>query len=305
MEVYDIAIIGSGPAGMSAAVYALRANMSVLLLDKLAPGGQMIHTDSIQNYIGLQSIHGVDLAMKMFAHAKALGVVFDYKTVVGIQESNGVKYIHCKEEAIVYTAKTVILCTGTKPRMLGIENELKFAGRGISWCAICDGASYRDKHVVVIGGGNSAVEESLYLADLAKSISVITKFDLTADPIACNKLLSKKNVKIYPYQDIIAFQGKEKLCGVQFQSTKTKAIQTVTCDGVFEYIGLTPVTECFHNLDIVNSLGYIEVDETMSTKISGIYGAGDCIVKSIRQILTACNDGVIAAQFASHYVKNL
>lgn len=304
-DLYDVIIIGSGPAGMSAAVYAARANMSVLLIDKLAPGGQIIHTDIIQNYTGFKQIHGADLAIAMYEHTQSLGVEFVYKSVKDIKQQQGQHIVYCQEDACVYHAKALILCTGTKPRMLGVENERRYAGNGISWCAICDGAQYRNKNVVVIGGGNSAVEESIYLAGIVASLTIVTQFDLTADPIACDKLRKMENVSIYTYQDVLGFYGDEKIRGIRFCSTKTKQPNDIVCDGVFEYIGLIPVNDCFKNLHIVNAMGYIEVDEHMATCIPGLYGAGDCIAKNMRQVITACADGAIAAQAASHYVESM
>ena len=158
---------------------------------------------------------------------------------------------------------------------------------------------------MVIGGGNSAVEESIFLAGMVKSLTIVTMFDLTADPIACDKLRAMENVKIYPYQDILEIVGDTKVEGVHFKSTQNGEETTVKCDGVFEYIGLTPTTDCFKDLDVLNKFGYVEVDERMATKVPGIFGAGDCVTKNLRQVITACADGAIAAQEASHYVKNL
>lgn len=304
--MYDLVIIGSGPAGMTAAIYGARADLKVLMLDKLAPGGQIINTNEIQNYTGMGTINGAELAMNMFNHTQELNVEFDYGTVCKIQDDGEVKHIYIEEdEDRVINAKSVIVATGTTPRRLNLEKESNFIGNGISFCAICDGAYYRDKDVVVIGGGNSAVEESIYLAGIVKSLTIVTMFDLTADPIACDKLREMENVKIYTYQDVLEFVGESSLEGIRFKSTKTCQETTVKCDGIFEYIGLLPVTDFVKDLGILNQQGYIEVNEHMETKIPGIYGAGDCITKNLRQVITACSDGAIAAQEASHYVKQL
>ncbi|MCI6886908.1 MAG: FAD-dependent oxidoreductase [Lachnospiraceae bacterium] len=304
MSQYDLVIIGSGPAGMTAAIYGARANMKVLMLDKLAPGGNIINTNEIQNYTGVGTINGAELAMNMFTHTQELNVEFDYGTVCRIEAEGEMKKIHIEEDAErVIEAKTVIIATGTTPRRLHVENEDRFIGNGIGFCAICDGAYYRDKDVVVIGGGNSAVEESIYLADIVKNLTVVTMFDLTADPIACDKLRAMDNVKVYPYQDILGFIGESALEGLHFKSTQTGEETTLKCDGVFEYIGLLPVTDFVRDLGILNEYGYIEVNDRMETKIPGVYAAGDCIVKNLRQVITACADGAIAAQEASHYIK--
>lgn len=306
MAQYDVIIVGAGPAGMTAAIYAARADMNVLLLDKLAPGGQIINTNEIQNYPGVGTINGAELAYQMFEHTQQFeNIAFDYGTVKEILDEGKVKKVLCEEDDKEFTAKTIILATGTRPRCLDIPGEDKFRGNGISWCAICDGAQYRDKDVVVIGGGNSAVEESIFLAGIVKSLTIVTMFDLTADPMACDKLRAMDHVTVYPYQDILDFTGDTKLTGVHFKSTKTGEENTVSCDGVFEYIGLTPTTEFLKDLGVLNQFGYVEVDEKMHTKVEGVYGAGDCVTKNLRQVITACADGAIAAQEASHYVQNL
>lgn len=305
VALYDVVIIGAGPAGMTAAIYAARANMSVLLLEKLAPGGQIINTHEIQNYTGVGTIDGAELAYKMFEHTQELQVAFDYGTVKDIKEEGNIKIITCEEEEKIFEAKTVILATGTIPRRLGVENEDRFAGENISWCAICDGAYYRDKDVVVIGGGNSAVEEAIYLASLANSVKVVTLFDLTADPVSCDELRALPNVTIYEFYNIEGFTGVEKLQGVRIKSTQTQEEVELTCDGVFEYIGLKPSTEAFAALGILDEQGYIKVNSRMETSVAGIYGAGDVVTKELRQVVTACSDGAVAAQVASKYIKTI
>ena len=306
MAQYDLIIIGAGPAGMTAAIYGARADMNVLMLDKLAPGGQIINTNEIQNYTGVGTINGAELAYQMFEHTQQFDTItFDYATVKEVVDNGKEKLVRCEEDDKEFTASSVILATGTRPRCLHVTGEDKLRGNGISWCAICDGAQYRDKDVVVIGGGNSAVEESIFLAGIVKSLTIVTMFDLTADPIACDKLRAMDKVSIYPYQDILEFVGDTRLEGVRFRSTKTGEEKTVSCDGVFEYIGLTPTTECFKDLGVLNQMGYVEVNDRMVSKVPGIFGAGDCVTKNLRQVITACADGAIAAQEASHYVKNL
>lgn len=306
MDTYDVVIVGAGPAGMTAAIYAIRANMSVLILDQLAPGGQMINTNEIENYTGTGKINGAELSMQMFEHTQELGVEFDYKTIVDIKDNGKTKTLICKEDDAIITAQTIIIATGTVPRTLDITGEEAYTGTGISWCAICDGAQYRDKDVVVIGGGNSAVEESIYLAGITKSLTIVTMFDLTADPKACDQLKAMPNVEIYPYQEILEFTGGEKLDGVRFKSTKEDAVERhIRCDGVFEYIGLQPTTEVFAHLGILDEMGFIQVDDDKKTTITGIYGAGDVTSKKLRQIVTACSDGAIAANAAAKYVDSL
>ena len=305
MADYDLIIIGSGPAGMTAAVYGARANLSVLMLDRLAPGGKIINTSEIQNYTGMGTVEGTDLAIRMFQHTQELNVEFDYRTVLKVQDMGKEKLVICQEEDKTYTAHAVILSTGTSPRMLGAAGEERYVGNGISWCAICDGAGCRDKDVVVIGGGNSAVEEAAYLSGFAKSVTVVVRSRLSADPIACDKLLSQKNVKLYAGHDVLEFCGEKKLEGVRLRSKETKEDFRVNCEQVFEYIGQIPATDCFRELGVLDEKGYVEINERMETAVSGIFGAGDCITKNLRQVITACADGAIAAQSAAHYVQNL
>ncbi|HJB65597.1 MAG TPA: NAD(P)/FAD-dependent oxidoreductase [Candidatus Mailhella merdavium] len=306
MNSYDIVIVGGGPAGLTASIYAVRANMKTLVLDKLAPGGQIINTNEIANYTGFGVINGAELAIKMFEHSQEAGAEFEYKTVLAIRDEGAVKKVICEEEGTVYEARAVIIATGTRPRRLGVPGEEAHAGAGISWCAVCDGAQYRGKDVVVIGGGNSAVEESIYLAGIVNKLTVVTMFDLTADPSACDKLRAMPNVTVYPYQDILEFLGTDKLEGVRFKSTKEDAVErTVSCDGVFEYIGLEPTAGFCADLGILDRTGCIVTDAAMCTSRPGIFAAGDIIVKGLRQVATACGDGAIAANSASKYVESL
>ncbi len=305
-NIYDIVIVGAGPAGMTAAIYAIRANMKVLMLDRLSPGGQMVNTNEVENYTGAGKLSGAELSIKMFEHTQELGVEFDYKTVIDISNGGPLKTITCEEDDTVYTARAVILATGTVPRRLGVPGEDQWAASGISWCAICDGAQYRGKEVVVIGGGNSAVEESIYLAGICTKLTIVTMFDLTADPKACDQLRKMPNVTVYPYQEVLEFTGEDRLTGVRFKSTKEDATERhVTCDGVFEYIGFQASSQAFAKLGIIDRTGCIQTDARMRTSAPGIFGAGDITVKHLRQIVTACSDGAVAANSAASYVESL
>ena len=306
MDRYDVVIVGGGPAGLTASVYAARANMRTLVLDRLAPGGQIVNTNEIANYLGVGTINGAELAIKMFEQSQETGAEFDYKTVVAIEDKGDGKVVVCEEDDTRIETSAVIIATGTRPRRLNIPGEENHAGAGISWCAICDGAQYKGKDVVVIGGGNSAVEESIYLAGITNKLTVVTMFDLTADPVACDKLRAMPNVTVYPYQDVLEFLGADKLEGVRFKSTKEDATErTVMCDGVFEYIGLEPTAGFCKDLGILDKFGCIVVDSKMATSRPGIFAAGDIIVKQLRQVATACGDGAIAAHNAAAYVESL
>lgn len=307
MSKYDLVVIGAGPAGMTAAIYGVRANLNVCMLEKLAPGGQMINTNEIENYPGAGKVNGSELSLKMFEHAMELGVEFDYRTVTDIEAAGDVKRIYTEESDEAIEASTVIIATGTRPRTLDIPGEEEFIGSNISWCAICDGAKYRDKDVVIIGGGNSAVDEGTYLASIVKSLTIITDFDLTADPVSSDYLRSLPNVTVHPYKQVVEFVGQGgEFKGVKFVDKETgENEQIVECDGVFEYIGAIPYTEFLKDTGILESHGYIETNERMETKIPGVFAAGDCISKHLRQVVTATSDGAIAAQEASAYLKTL
>lgn len=307
MSAYDLVVIGAGPAGMTAAIYGVRANLKVLMLDKLAPGGQIVNTNEIENYPGAGKINGAELAFKMFEHAQELGVEFDYRTVNKIEDAGKIKRIYTEEDSNPIETLTVIVATGTRPRTLNVPGEAEFKGSAISWCAICDGAKYRDKDVVVIGGGNSAVDEGTYLASIVNSLTIITDFDLTADPVSCDYLRSLPNVTVHPYKRVVEFIGEGgQFKGVKFVDKETgENEQIVNCDGVFEYIGAIPSTEFLEDLDILESHGFIVTNERMATKVPGIFGAGDCISKHLRQVVTATSDGAVAAEEAANYIKSL
>ena len=305
-KIYDVIVLGAGPAGLTAGLYAGRSRLSTLIIEKGQDGGQIAITNEIENYTGAGKLTGAELAIKMFEHTQELGVEFDYRTVIDLIDEGEWKIVVCEEDDAVYQAKAVILATGTVPRRLGVPGEDQWAGSGISWCAICDGAQYRDKEVVVIGGGNSAVEESIYLAGICTKLTIVTMFDLTADPKACDQLRKMPNVTIYPYQDVLEFTGEDRLTGVRFKSTKEDATERyVTCDGVFEYIGFQASSAAFARLGILDRTGCIEADARMRTKVPGIFGAGDITVKHLRQIVTACSDGAVAANSAASYVESL
>lgn len=305
--MYDLVIAGSGPAGMTAAIYGVRANLKVLLLDRLAPGGQLVNTNEIENYPGAGKINGAELAMNMYEHCMELGVEFDYATVNKIEEmDSGNKLIYTDEREEPIEARTVILAMGTTPRRLNIPGENELAGSSVSWCAICDGAKYRDKDVVIIGGGNSAVDEGIFLAGIVNNLTVITDFDLTCDPVTGDYLRSLDNVTIHPYKRVDEFRLKDgKLEGVVFQDKDGGEEEFVPTDGVFEYIGAIPRTEFLKGTDLINDFAYIKVDDRMATSIPGVFGAGDCTVKNLRQVSTAISDGAIAGHEASVYLKHL
>lgn len=301
--LYDVLIIGAGPAGITAAIYAKRANLKVAMFEKDTPGGQLSKYNEIENYTGAKKVAGYELATMMIDHAYQLDIEVIYEDVTKVELDGNVKKLITPNKT--YETKAVIVATGNVPRRLGVENEDELAMNGISWCAICDGPLYKDRKVVVIGGGNSAVEEASYLSTLATHVTVVQNLDdLTADEKAQGILRSMKNVDI-KYSTIVSkfLKDDKGLTGVVLKSTVDGKEETVLADGVFEYVGLTPVTDMVKELGITNDYGYIETNEKMQTKVDGIFAAGDVITKQIRQVVTATADGAIATQNALRYLE--
>lgn len=305
----DIAIVGAGPAGMTAAIYAARANRNVLLIEKLVPGGQMAGTNEVQNFPGLGTVSGADLAVQMLSHAESFEkVTVCYDTVTGLRDKGALqKEMICADKS--YSAKTVILASGAHYRKLGVPGEERFAGNGVSWCAVCDGERYRGKDVVVIGGGNSAVEEAVFLAGIVRSLTLVTMLGLTADASSCARLRACSNVRIYLYQDVDEIVGDRYVEGVRFHPNgkgtedQDTGERTVPCDGVFVYIGMEPSTDFLEDTGLLEN-GYLAVGSRQQTRWPGVFGAGDCCTKELRQIVTACADGAAAAVQAFHYLQS-
>lgn len=294
---FNLVIIGAGPAGCTASLYASRAGLSTLLLDNGAPGGKLIKTFEIANYPGVPTQSGVDLAMKMFEQATSFGAVYEYGDVMEVTEDKVVKLSDGQE----IQADAIILATGTKERLLHIPGEQENIGRGVSFCAVCDGAFFKDKDVVVIGGGNSALEESLYLTKFANVTIVIRRDVFRAEKSIQEQVESNDKIKIIKKhipKEILSENGK--VSGIVLENVDTKETQTLSCSGIFPYVGQDPMTQSIQKLGICDERGYVIVDKNMETKIKGIYAAGDVIQKDLRQVVTATNDGAIAAQHIFH-----
>jgi len=303
---YDVAIIGAGPAGMTAAVYAARAGLSVGLIEAGAPGGQMVNTFEIENYTGFEKITGPELSMKMFDHAKAAGALYVYGDVQKVlPQEDGTHLIDCGMNQFV--ACSVIVATGTKHRKLDIPGEAELAGRGISWCAICDGAFFKDEEVVVIGGGDAAIEEAIYLTGLAKKVYVVHRRDrLRAANILQERAFANEKIEIIWNSVPVKFTATEegKFESITLKNLISNDETDLKVSGAFIYIGNDPVTHMLDGLDITNEFGNVVVDAKMSTKVPGIFAAGDVIQKELRQVVTATNDGAIAAQSVYKYLEN-
>lgn len=301
-EIYDVIIIGAGPAGMTSAIYASRANLSVLMIEKKYPGGQMLSTGEIENYTGYEEISGPELSEKMFEHSKKFGTEFAFGEITDIKVENNLKILTAGEKT--FKAKTVIIATGTEARLLGIPGEQEFASRGVSYCAVCDGAFFRNKNVVVIGGGDSAIEEALYLSNLVSKVTIVHRRDeLRAQKILQNRAFEKANIEFVWDSVPIEIKGERKVNSISIKNVKTEDITEISADGIFIYIGMNPQTSIFENLDILDEHGYIPTDEHLATKIPGIFVAGDVRQKEIRQVVTAASDGAIAAQSAYKYIE--
>lgn len=300
--IYDLLIIGSGPGGMTAAIYAKRANLKVLLFEKGAPGGQIVDTAEVENYPGFTKAKGYELATSMFEHVLSLGVDVKFEEVLEIKDLGQTKQVVTASKT--FETKAILLTTGVVPRKLEIPGEMNYTSQGISWCAICDGLLYKDKKVVVIGGGNSAVEEALFLSNIASHVTVVQNLSyLTADKKAQDLLKKAGNVDFIYNATVKEFVGDAALNGVKVESGGITNI--IPTDGVFEYVGLTPATSFLGDLKILDPQGYILTDDNFQTPINGIFAAGDVTVKKIRQIVTAVSDGAIATQNIIKYIENL
>lgn len=302
---YDVIVIGSGPAGMTSALYASRANLSVLLLERGVPGGELINTADVENYPGFSNIQGPDLANKMYESAMQFGVEYAYGLVQTIETRHPNHLV--KTDSETYEAPAVIIATGSKHRNLNVPGEEEYAGRGVSYCAVCDGAFFRDKDLKVIGGGDSAVEEGTYLTQFADQVTVIHRRDqLRAQQILQDRAM-KNDKMAFTWDTVVKeIQGDgKKVTGVRLAHTKTGEEHVEATDGVFIYVGLLPNTDAFRSLGITDDEGWIITDENMHTAIPGIFAVGDVRQKKLRQISTAVGDGGIGGQEAYHYVESL
>lgn len=304
-RIYDVIIAGAGPAGMTAAVYASRSNLDTLMLERGVPGGQMADTEDIENYPGFESILGADLSNKMFEHAKKFGAQYAYGDIKDVIDHGDYKIVTAGEKE--YKTKTLIITTGAEYRQIGIEGEEALKGRGVSYCAVCDGAFFKDRELVVIGGGDSAVEEGMYLTRFAKKVTIVHRRDeLRAQKILQDRAFENEQVDfIWDTVPEKINEEKGKVGSITLKNTKTGETYDHPIDGVFVYIGMDPLSEPFKSLGIVDEDGYIPSNENMETKVPGVYSAGDIRVKDLRQIVTATGDGSIAAETAQKYIEEL
>lgn len=302
-HVYDVLIIGGGAAGYSAALYTSRAGLDTLVVEKAAPGGQMALTDIIDNYPGFnEGIDGFTLGMNMQMGAERFGAKTEYCEVTEVDFSTKVKKITTSSG--VFYGKAVIIATGADPRHLGIAGEEKLIGKGLHYCAHCDGRFYKGKTVVVVGGGNSAVSDALYLSHLCKKVILIHRRNtLRATKIYHEPLMKAENVEFIWDSAVADYITDTRLCGVKVKNLKNGNEDNILCDGVFVSIGREPVTGVFKGHIDLDANGYVVADESTKTSIEGVFAAGDVRTKVLRQVITAASDGAVAAHFAEEYIS--
>lgn len=302
---YDLIIIGAGPAGMTAAIYAQRASLKTVLIEKALPGGKMTRTSEVENYPGFDFIDGQGLATKMQEQVEKLNVEIIYDEVVSVDADKTVTLLGNRK----LTAKAVIIATGTIEKKIGVPGEDEYYGKGVSYCGVCDGFLFKNKTITVVGGGYAACEESLYLTRMTDKLNLVHRREgFRADEKTVTKVKKHPNINMHVNYRVVEVLGdpiENKVVGLKIENTTTKEIEEIKTDALFPYIGSDPITSFVRDLDICDEEGYILVDEMGRTKVPGIFAAGDVIKKKLRQIVTATNDGAIAAQYVINYIDNI
>ena len=300
--MYDIIIVGAGPAGMTAAIYARRAARTVLVLEALSYGGQIINTPDIENYPVETHISGFDFSTKVYEQAKGLGAEFKFEKVVGLRDEGAVKTVVTQKNE--YQAKAVILATGSENRKLGLEDEQKLTGRGVSYCATCDGNFYRKKVVAVVGGGNTALEDALYLSDLAQKVYLIHRRDsFRGEETNAARLSERENVEIIYNANVTRLLSEKRLTGIEVTNKLDGSVRTLEVNGLFIAVGRVPENENFAGLVDLDEAGYVAAGEDCHTRTPGVFVAGDNRAKMLRQLVTATADGAMAATEAVKYIN--
>lgn len=300
--MFDIIIVGGGPAGVTAAIYGVRAGYKVLLLEKLFTGGQAATTYEIENFPGTKIIHGADLALNMDEHVRSLGVDLRYTKVKSLELSGTVKRVFTSEET--FEGKTIILAMGATRRRLNIENEERLTGMGVSYCATCDGSFYKDKICAVVGGGNTALEDAVYLANISSKVYLIHRRDQFRGEVHLrNQVLAEPKIEVLYSTVVTGIEGGDSLTHILTENTLTHAAEKLAVDGLFIAIGTIPSSDLVEKDLKTDEAGYILAGEDCSTSIAGVYAAGDIRTKQIRQIVTAAGDGAVAAKMAGAYLS--
>jgi thioredoxin reductase (NADPH) len=299
--IYDVVIIGGGPAGLSAAIYALRARLSIVLIEKMAVGGQIALTDNIENYPGFPSLSGVELMQKFEEHAKGLGLQIIYDEIKDITDDGEYKTLRGVNEN--YQAKTVIITVGASPKRLNIPGEREFTGRGVSYCATCDGPFFKDQDIAVVGGGDAALKEANYLTKIVKSVTLIhRRKEFRAEKIIQERLHNAKNVIMELEHVAVSINGNKTVESITIENVKTKERKTVPVKGVFIFIGINPQTSFLKNIE-KDEHGFIKTDPyTLMTSMPGVFCAGDAHSKKLLQVATAVGEGALAATAAEEFI---
>ena len=299
--MYDTIIIGAGPAGMTAALYAARSNLKVALIEGGLPGGQMNNTSDIENYPGYANISGPELAEKMFEPLENLGVEHLYGFVKNIEDHGDVKKVITDDEE--FETRTVIVATGSKHRLLGVPGEEELNSRGVSYCAVCDGAFFRDQDLLVVGGGDSAVEEAIFLTQFAKTVTIVHRRDeLRAQKVLQDRAFANEKINFIWDSVVKEIKGENRVESVVIENVKTNQVTEHAFGGVFIYVGLDPVSDFTKDLQIQDESGWIVTDDHMKTSVAGVFAVGDVRQKDLRQVTTAVGDGAIAGQEAYKYI---
>ncbi len=303
--MFDIIIIGSGTAGMTAAIYALRNNKKVLLIESTAVGGQIAFSPKVENFPSYRSISGEEFSHKLFEQVLDLGASFELEEVIAVEKEKDDTFL-VTTDCGTHKGKSVIIATGVKQKHIGIEAEEKLLGKGVYYCAICDGAFYKGKEVAVVGDGNSALQSAILLSSICSKVHVLTWFDkFFGDLSLVDNLRSLENVIITPNTEVIDFAGKDSLDGVVIRRKEDGTVYTLNVPAIFVAIGQLPDNDKFKKLVDLDEQGYLLADEAMKTKTAGLFVAGDCRKKAIRQLTTAASDGAIAAMSAIEYIGSL
>lgn len=300
-KIFDVVILGGGPAGFSAAIYAARGAVSTAIVDVNMLGGQPSNYLELENYPGFQLVGGYDLMEKFEEHADKFGVKkFPMQEIEKVDLAQ--KKIYTKEYE--FSAKSIIIATGAQPMKLSVKGEKEFVGRGVSYCAVCDGAFYKDKAVAVVGGGNSAIEEAIYLTKFAKKVYVIHRRDkLRADKIIQERAFKNQKIEFIWNATVFEIQGENTVKSILLKDTQTDKISKLDVDGIFPYIGISPNTELFSGQLNQDKYGFIITDTTMATSVDGVYAIGDVRNTPLRQVVTAASDGAIGATYALRYIE--
>ena len=299
--MYDTIIIGAGPAGMTAALYAARSNLKVALIEGGLPGGQMNNTSDIENYPGYANISGPELAEKMFEPLENLGVEHLYGFVENIEDHGDIKKVITDGEE--FETRTVIVATGSKHRLLGVPGEEELNSRGVSYCAVCDGAFFRDQDLLVVGGGDSAVEEAIFLTQFAKTVTIVHRRDeLRAQKVLQDRAFANEKINFIWDSVVKEIKGENRVESVVIENVKTNQVTEHAFGGVFIYVGLDPVSDFTKDLQIQDESGWIVTDDHMKTRVAGVFAVGDVRQKDLRQVTTAVGDGAIAGQEAYKYI---